>query len=147
MCESICQFVLTAPTLTVSWLSILVCALWLPMLTSLSLLSLIGTVLSCEKRENRGTSLAGRGVRDVGRELAARVSVSPGLVHSRQGPPALPPLLSAGSAAAETQLNKALFICADCIHCTSRPLGCGTTQICPALQRKGRQTCSQQQSA
>lgn len=87
-------------------------------------------------------------MRDVGRELAvARVSASPGLVHCRQGPPDLPPLLSAGSAAAKKQLNKALFICADCIHCTSQPLGCGTTQICPALQRKGRQTCSQKQSA
>ena len=87
-------------------------------------------------------------MRDVGRELAAaRVSASPGLVHCRQGPPALPPLLSAGSAAAKKQLNKALFICADCIHCTSQPLGCGTTQICLALQRKGLQTCSQQQSA
>lgn len=87
-------------------------------------------------------------MRDVGRELAAaRVSASPGLVHCRQGPPALPPLLSAGSAAAKKRLNKALFICADCIHCTSQPLGCGTTQICLALQRKGLQTCSQQQSA
>lgn len=30
---------------------------------------------------------------------AARVSASTGLVHYRQGPPALPPLLSAGSVA------------------------------------------------
>lgn len=78
------------------------------------------------------------GVRDVGGELAAaRMSASTGLVHCRQGPPALPPLLSAGSAAAKKWLNKALFICADCIHCTSQLRGCGTTQICPALQRKG----------
>lgn len=79
------------------------------------------------------------GVRDVGGELAAaRMSASTGLVHCRQGPPALPPLLSAGSAAAKKWLNKALFICADCIHCTSQLRGSGTTQICPALQRKGR---------
>ena len=112
---------------------------------------LTGAVLLCEKRQKRKevrlTRLGG-GVRDVGRELAAAsVSASPGLVHCRQGPSALPLLLSAGSAAAKKRLNKALFICADCIHCTSQPLGCGTTQICPALQRKGRQTCSQQQSA
>lgn len=78
------------------------------------------------------------GVRDVGGELAAaRMSASTGLVHCRQGPPALPPLLSAGSAAAKKWLNKALFICADCIHCTSQLRDSGTTQICLALQRKG----------
>ena len=101
-----------------------------------------------EKKRGNISQAGGGGVWDVGRELAAaRVSASSGLVHCRQGPPALPPLLSAGSAAAKKWLNKALFICADCIHCTSQLLGCGTTQICPALQRKGRQTCSQQQSA
>lgn len=52
-------------------------------------------------------------MRDVGRELAAaRVSASPGLVHCRQGPPALPPLLSAGSAAAKkTAKQGTVYLC------------------------------------
>lgn len=72
----------------------------------------------------------------VGGLAAAGVSTSLGLVRCCQGPPALPPLLSAGSATAKKWLNKALFICADCIHCTSQLLSCGTTQICPALQQR-----------
>lgn len=104
--------------------------------------------LLCEKRQERKeVTLARLGWTWWGELAAARVSTSPGLVNCRQGPPVLPPLLSAGSAAAKERLNKALFICADCIHCTSQPFGCGTTQICPALQRKGQQTYSQQQSA
>lgn len=44
--------------------------------------------------------LVGGGARGEWRGVtAARVSASTGLVHYRQGPPALPPLLSAGSVA------------------------------------------------
>lgn len=74
---------------------------------------------------------------DVGKEFAiARVSASPSLVQCRQGPSALSPLLSAGSAAAKNRLKKALFICADCVHCTSQPLVCGTTQIYSSSAKK-----------
>lgn len=104
------------------------------------LINCLASTVKRIKKKNKGSKISetGEGGRDVGGELAAaRMSASTGLVHCRQGPPALPPLLSAGSAAAKKWLNKALFICADCIHCTSQLRGSGTTQICPALERKG----------
>ena len=97
----------------------------------------------------------------MGGELAARESASPGLVHSPRGPPVLPPSLPPSrqpvrplvaviswlSSSGDTAKQGAVYLRSPLysLHIPpSRALA--PAKSAPARQRKGLQTCSQQQS-